>query len=66
LWQHYIFGSRAEGALPLCVHHPHPLTDTVPIDTFAYRINNAGTVTMRNDYGERQTSTTTTQARLPV
>src|SRR4029434_758808 len=66
LWQHYIFGSRSEGSLPLRVHHPHPLTDTARIDTVAYRIDNAGTVTMWNDHGKGQTSATTTQARLPV
>src|SRR5262245_6295641 len=48
LWHHHILGSRAEGALPLCVHDPHPLTDTARIDTFAYCIDNAGPVTMRN------------------
>src|SRR5262249_31080205 len=66
LWQHHILGSRAEGALPLRVHHPHPLTDTVRIDSFAYRMDNAGTVTMRNDHRKRQTSATTAQTRLPV
>src|SRR5262249_42343098 len=64
--QHHILGSRSEGSLPLCVHHPHPLTDTARINTFAYRIDNARTVTMRNDHGKGQTSATTTQARLPV
>src|SRR5215510_1812167 len=66
LWQHHILGSRSKGALPLRIHHPHPLTDTARIDTVAYRINNAGTVTMRNDRGKGQTSATTTQAHLPV
>ena len=66
LWQHHILGSRAEGSLPLRVQHPYPLTNTARIDTVAYRINDAGTVTMRNDHGKGQPSTTTTQARLPV
>jgi hypothetical protein len=66
LWQHYILGSRSEGSLPLCIHHPHPLTDTARINTVAYRIDNASAITMRNDRGKGQASTTPTQARLPV
>src|SRR4030095_11358056 len=47
VWQHHILGSRAEGSPPLRIHDPHSLTDTARIDTVAYRIDNAGTVTMR-------------------
>src|SRR5450631_1392778 len=42
------FGGRAEGAFPLAVPHPHPFADARLRDAFAYLVDHAGAVAVRD------------------
>ena len=61
-----IFCRGPEGAHPLAIHQPDPLSDPARINPVTDSIDHPGTIALGNDQRERDVATPAAQAGLPV